>query len=122
MKETPVRMARLLGVPVVHAAHAEDFEAGMPLLPGLPYRSYFLGETMITDAAGRVLSRLSREEGESLAIADIEPGRIAPSEEPPDGFWIPRLPLLIRGVWGYQNIYGGLYYRRALRKGKLRVH
>jgi len=122
MKETPVRMARLLGVPVVHAAHAEDFEAKMPLLPGLPYRSYFLGETMITDAAGRVLSRLSREEGEGLAVADIEPGRIAPSEEPPDRFWIPRLPLLIRSVWGYQNLYGRLYYRRALRKGKLRVY
>jgi len=121
MRETPARMARLLGVPVVHAAHAGDFEAGMPLLPGLPYRSYFLGETMIADASGKVLARLSREEGEGLAVADIEPGRTAPSEEPPEGFWIPRLPLLIRAVWGYQNLHGGLYYRRALRRGRLRV-
>lgn len=36
MIDTPARMARLLGAPVVHAAHAGDFEAGMPMLPGPP--------------------------------------------------------------------------------------
>jgi N-carbamoylputrescine amidase len=112
MRETPVRMARMLGVPVVHAAHAGDFECRMPLLPGVPYRSYYLGETMIVDAAGEVLARLSREEGEGIAVADIQPGRIAPSEDPPDGFWIPDLPWLIRAVWGYQNPHGRAYYRR----------
>ena len=42
MRETPARMARMLGVPVVHAAHAQDLECRMPLLPRLPYRSYYL--------------------------------------------------------------------------------
>ena len=121
MRETPVRMARMLGVPVVHAAHAQDFECRMPLLPGLPYRSYYLGETMIVDALGEVLARLSREEGEGIAIADIKPGRISPSEDPPDGFWIPEIPWLIRMVWSYQNLHGRYYHRRALRSGKLKV-
>jgi N-carbamoylputrescine amidase len=121
MKNTPVRMARMLGVPVVHAAHAQDFECRMPLLPGLRYRSYYLGETMVVNASGEVLARLSREEGEGLAVADIHPGRVLPSEDPPPGFWIPRLPRLIRMVWGYQNLYGRYYYRRKLRSGKLRV-
>jgi N-carbamoylputrescine amidase len=112
MRETPVRMARMLGVPVVHAAHAGDFECRMPMLPGLPYRSFYLGETMITDATGEVLARLSREEGEGIAVAEIQPGRIATSEDPPDGFWIPDLPWLIRAVWGYQNPHGRFYYRR----------
>ncbi|RJP32025.1 MAG: carbon-nitrogen hydrolase family protein [Actinobacteria bacterium] len=113
MRETPVRMARMLGVPVVHAAHAQDFACRMPLLPGLPYRSYYLGETMIVDAAGEVLARLSREEGEGIAVADVQPGRVTPCEDPPDGFWIPELPWLIRMVWGYQNPHGRWYYRRT---------
>ncbi len=121
MRETPVRMARMLGVPVVHAAHAGVFECRMPLLPGLPYRSFFLGETMIVDAAGEVLARLSREDGEGVAVADIELGRIAPSEDPPERFWIPDLPWLIRLVWGYQNLHGRWYYRRARGSGKLRI-
>jgi predicted amidohydrolase len=121
MKETPSRMARLLGVPVVHAAHAGDFQASMPLLPGLPYRSYYLGETVVTDAEGRVLARLSREDGEGLAVADIEVGRKKPGEEVPPGFWIPRLPALIRAAWWYQNLHGRLYYRRASRSRRLRT-
>jgi hypothetical protein len=112
MRETPVRMARMLGVPVVHAAHAQDLECRMPLLPGLPYRSCYLGETMIVDATGEVLARLSREEGEGIAVAEIEPGRITPCEDPPDGFWIPKLHWLIKLVWYYQNLHGRWYYRR----------
>lgn len=121
MRETPVRMARLLGVPVIHAAHAQDFECRMPLLPGLPYRSYYLGETMIVDATGDVLARLTREDGEGIAAAEVQPGRITPSEDPPDGFWIPELPWLLRMVWGYQNLHGSLYYRWARRAGRLRL-
>ena len=112
MRETSGRMARMLGVPVIHAAHAGDFQARMPLVPGLPYRSHFLGETQVVDATGEVLARLSWEDGEGLAIAEIEPGRVEPTEDPPSGFWIPRLPLLIRAVWQYQNAHGKLYYRR----------
>lgn len=121
MRETPVRMARMLGVPVIHAAHAQDFEARMPLLPGFPYRSFYLGETMIVDGTGRVLARMSREEGEGIIVADIQPGRVEPSEDPPESFWIPRLPWLIRFAWAYQNLHGRWYYRAAKRAGKLRI-
>ncbi|MBC7247403.1 MAG: carbon-nitrogen hydrolase family protein [Actinobacteria bacterium] len=121
MRETPVRMARMLGVPVVHAAHAGDFVARMPLLPGLPYRSFYLGETMVVDATGEVLAGLSREEGEGIAVAEVQPGRLAPVEDPPDGFWIPRLPWLIRLAWSYQNLHGVWYYRRCRRSGRLRI-
>jgi N-carbamoylputrescine amidase len=121
MDETPVRMARMLGVPVVHAAHARDFECQMPLVPGLPYRSCYLGDTMIVDGRGNVLNRLSREEGEGIAVADIELTPVEPSEEAPCGFWIPQLPLLIRFAWGYQNLHGRLYYGRKLRSGELEI-
>jgi N-carbamoylputrescine amidase len=112
MIDTPARMARLIGAPVVHAAHAGSFRAGMPMLPGFPYRSSFLGEAQVVDASGRVLARLRRQDGEGLAVADIEPGRGTPVEEPPAGFWIPALPWLIRMVWQYQNMHGRFYYTR----------
>jgi predicted amidohydrolase len=121
MADTPVRMARLLGVPVVHAAHAEDFECRMPLLPGVPYRSRFLGDSMIVDGRGQVLDRLRREDGEGIATADIEFGALEPGEEVGEGFWIPELPLLIRFAWGYQNAHGCSYYKRKLRSGELEV-
>lgn len=116
MTDTPARMARLVGAPVVHAAHAGRFEAGMPLLPGMPYRSGFLGEAQLVDAGGTVLARLRREEGEGLAVADIEPGRAGPAEELPAGFWIPDLPWVIRMAWQYQNLHGKVYYRRRSRR------
>ena len=112
MVSTLGRMARLLGVPVIHAAHAGNFKAGMPLVPGLPYRSHFLGETQIVDARGEVLARLTPQDGEAIAVADVQPGRVEPTENPPDGFWIPDLPLLIRFAWEYQNLHGRMYYRR----------
>ncbi|MFZ5595385.1 MAG: carbon-nitrogen hydrolase family protein [Bacillota bacterium] len=83
MRETPGMMARLLGVPVVHAAHAGDFEAFMPMLPGVTYRSYFLGETQIVDAYGKVLARRTREEGEGVIVAEVDPVRVNPSAVPP---------------------------------------
>lgn len=111
MIDTPARMARMLGVPVVHAAHAGEFSASMPLMPGIPYRSHFLGEAQVVDGSGRVLARRRRQDGEGLAMAEVEPGTVEPSEEPPSGFWIPPLPWLIRSVWFYQNIHGRRYYR-----------
>ncbi len=121
MDKTPVRLARMLGVPVIHAAHARDFECRMPLLPGIPYRSCYLGDTMIVDGRGNVLDRLSREEGEGIAIADIEVGAVEPSEETPSGFWIPQLPPLIRFAWWYQNLHGRFYYQKKLRSGELKI-
>ncbi|WP_290623816.1 MULTISPECIES: carbon-nitrogen hydrolase family protein [unclassified Archaeoglobus] len=115
MRETPVRFARLLGVPVIHAAHAGEFEGGMPLLPGFPFKSYYLGETMIVDAEGRVLERMSREDGEGFVMADVIFERRKPVESIPRGFWIPKLPIQLRLVWWYQNLHGRWYYRLKTR-------
>ena len=119
MASTPSTFSRLLGVPVIHAAHAGDFKASMPWLPGAPYESYYLGETQIVDGSGVVLARMSREEGEGVLISDIAIGRTAPSLGPITSFWIPRLPLLLRLVWTYQNIHGAWYYQRVKRKGAM---
>lgn len=121
MRETPVRMARMVGVPVVHAAHAGEFTARMPLVPFLPYRSYFLGDTMIVGPTGEILAHLERKDGEGIAVAEVEPGRVEPQEEIPPGFWIPRLHPLIKLAWHYQNAHGRAYYVINKRLGRIRT-
>ncbi len=119
MKETPGRMARLVGAPVVHAAHAGNFSGRMPLIPGIPYDSHLVGQTQITDALGKVLAKMDREDGEGCILADLDfaQGPQAPSEPIPTGFWIPRIPRRVRAVWSYQNVHGRWYYRLKLRPG-----
>lgn len=116
MIETPARFAKMLGVPVVHAAHAGDFECALPLVPGFRYRSHFLGETQIVDGDGKILSRMKRGDGEGFIMAEIDlDKKCAPSEAIPESFWIPDLPLPIRTVWAYQNLHGKLYYRSVMK-------
>ena len=113
MQETPARFARMLGVPVVHAAHAGHFEAEMPLMPHVPYKSYYLGETQIVDARGEILARLSREEGEGIIIADIDlTQKAAPSERLLDRFWIPDMPPQLLSTWQFMNKHGEGYYQK----------
>ncbi len=115
MQDTPARMARLLGVPVVHAANAGDFTCAVPWLPGFKYRSFFLGETQIVDEKGNILSRMAREDGEGVIVAEINTGKNNPAEQPPDSFWIPRLPFSLKLFWHYQNLHGKRYYRKNIR-------
>ncbi len=113
MSETPRRFARLLGVPVIHAAHAGELVGGLPLAPGFPYRSHYLGETQIVDGAGRILARMGREDGDGFVTADLELAeRHEPAEALPAGFWIPELPPAFRILWSLQNLHGRAYYRR----------
>lgn len=113
LRETPGRFARMVGAPVVHAAHAGEFEGFLPLFPGFPYRSRYLGETQIVDAEGRLLARMRGEDGEGLLIAEVELGKkMPPADSIPEGFWIPDLPLQFRLMWAIQNLHGRIYYNR----------
>ena len=54
-----------------------------------------------------------------------EGGRRLGAREPvlplEDRFWIPELPLLLRGYWHQQNVAGRSYYRRRGRSAGLRA-
>jgi len=116
MIETPGRFARMLGVPVVHAAHAGEVSGDMPLMPGFPFKSFYLGETQIVDGSGEILARMKREDGEGFITANIDlDKKWNPSEPIPDRFWIPDLPPQLRFVWWYQNLHGERYYRKKTR-------
>jgi predicted amidohydrolase len=89
IQEAPRRLARLVGAPVVHASLVGDTwnSAGSALPDGV---LRFSGESQITDAHGRTIARRSYAEGEGLVIAEIETGRVEPSEQiPADAFWTP---------------------------------
>jgi predicted amidohydrolase len=109
--QAPARMARMLGVPVVHASQAGRLDARVPLL-GLRYATRFLGETQIVDASGRVLARMQAADGEGLITADIEPGRVAPSLPIGNDFWTAPLPTGMSTMWHLLNAHGRLHYRR----------
>lgn len=113
LRETPSRFARMVGAPVVHAAHAGEFEGRLPLFPGFPYRSRYLGETQIVDAEGRLLGRMRSEDGEGFVAAEVELGKkVSPADPIPERFWIPDLPLQFRLMWALQNLHGRMYYSR----------
>ena len=111
MIETPARFARILGVPVVHAAHAGDFEGETPLMPDIPYKSYYLGETQIVDGSGKILTRLTREDGEGVIMSNIDlTKKWKPTESIPDRFWIPDMPKELNQAWEIFNKHGETYY------------
>ena len=117
MIDTPGRFARILGVPVVHAAHAGDFTCKLPLVPGFRYESFFLGETQIVDARGNILAQMTKSDGEGFITADIDLSEKCDSPENiPNRFWIPDIPAQIRFVWHYQNLHGKILYRLTGRK------
>jgi hypothetical protein len=59
LRQAPGDRARRLGVPVVHAAQAGEFEGLTPGNETVPYVCRFLGEAQITDGHGNVLARLA---------------------------------------------------------------
>lgn len=111
MQETLAKFARMLGVPVIHAAHAGNFECEMPSMPNFIYKSHYLGETQIVDGNGKILARLGLEDGEGIIIADIDlRKKYEPSETIPNRFWIPEMPQELILSWEFLNKHGEKYY------------
>jgi predicted amidohydrolase len=105
------RFARMVGAPVVHAAHSGRFESAMPWMP-LRYRGYFEGGALVCDASGRVLDRRDRRDGAGFAIADVEPRRVPPLDPVPDSYWLHRRGAVPAAAWTMQRLHGRRWYRR----------
>ncbi|RMG32896.1 MAG: carbon-nitrogen hydrolase family protein [Gammaproteobacteria bacterium] len=118
LREAPPRLARMLGVPVIHASHAGPFHGfDSPELPDVPYDSVYLGETMICDAQGKVLGQRTLSQGAGLVMADItrslEP---QPSEAIPSRFWVPeQMPEEWKDAWTRWLPRGKDYYDTVTR-------
>lgn len=117
-RETPSRMARMLGVPAVHPSHVGPFVMRTPLVPGLSWPSRMLGETSIVNADGVVLERLSYEDGEGYVAADVVMADPVPRDPIPDLFWNAPLPMSVHLVWYTGNAHGVLKYRAMKALGR----
>ncbi|WP_197497768.1 carbon-nitrogen hydrolase family protein [Mycobacterium sp. 1274756.6] len=109
--------ARLVGAPVVHAAHCGDITTRMPTVP-LPYRSVFLGGAMIVAADGETLASRTRDQGPGFVLADLAIGRVAPLDEPPERYWLHRRGLFSASAWTYLNWHGRRWYDRNRRSAR----
>ena len=103
-------MARALGVPVVHAAHCGDIRCGIPWAPGVPYAGHFQGGAAITDARGGVLAWRGTSDGPGVVVADIKPGRVAPTLDVTDGYWLHPRGAVASVFWTYQRAHGRRWY------------
>ncbi len=118
LREAPVRMARMLGVPVLHGAHAGPFHGYFsPELPDVPYHSAYLGEAMVVDASGRVLARRDGSALAGVVLAEVEvTGVPVPSTPIPEAFWIPaEMPEAWQASWERWFETGGDYYQTVTR-------
>ncbi len=114
LRAAPASLARMLGVPVVHAAHAGTFAGYRLDDQTVLQRRRYLGEAQVVDGQGQVLARLGYEDGEGVAMAEVTPGQAGPSLAPiPDRFWIPEMPQAMLDAWERQNRFGEDYYRRV---------
>ena len=112
LRRAPREIARMLGVPVVHASHAGRFEGYSLSDDATPYRSHYLGETQIVDASGRVLARMEYEDGEGVILADIEAGLLwTPTAPVPETLWVRPLPEWFKLKWEREAALGVQYYR-----------
>ncbi len=116
LRNAPGRLARMLGVPVVHASHAGEFEGLTPGNESVPYVSRYLGESQIVDGSGRVLARMACEDGEGVITAEITLGRAAGATAPiPETFWTGELPPMAVKAWERLNPLGRQYYAETVR-------
>lgn len=123
IKETPVKFAKMLGVPVVFAQQAGTFRGFAETDEKNPYNSHFIGETVIVDGHGKILARRAYEEGEGIIIADLTLGKVpGGTDEIPDRFWIPEMSNLNGGTkqgWEQTLIPGRKYYDSVTRPRRL---
>lgn len=111
IKEMPRRLARLVGAPVIHANLVGETWGYISGEGKVPVLARFLGESQVVDAHGHVLASRPYSEGDGLAIADIEPARIKPSEQiPQEKFWTPDFTDFCKTLWNQGGASGRNYY------------
>ena len=121
----PTEFARRLSAPVLQASHCGSFRTDFLLAPGttvsVPYETEYVGATQIVDASGTVLASRRADEGPGIVYADVTLGTREPVLPLEDRFWIPELPVLLRGYWHQQNVVGRSYDRRRGRAAGLQA-
>ena len=116
IRETPRRLARLVGAPVVHASIVGAIaSANGP--DGAGSRTLqFSGESQIVDGHGNSVAIRHFAEGEGVLVGEIVPVRVMPTEAIPEGtFWTPEGPADSTTFWHTSGAAGRAIFlaRRA---------
>jgi predicted amidohydrolase len=113
----PQRMARMLGVPVVHA----NFTGANPGFATLAFDregpGRYLGNSQVVDASGKTLARLATEQG--VLLAEVTLGRATPTEAIPEDFWLPEVSESMRRRWSASGAMGRDHYLKETRGKRL---
>jgi predicted amidohydrolase len=106
------RMARLVGAPVIHAAHCGPISCPMPGFPLVKYNGQCEGGTAIFDARGEALAFRDRDEGPGHVVANVEIARERPLDPVPDDFWLCNRGPIPALAWNYQRAHGRRWYAK----------
>lgn len=112
MPESLAKMARAVGVPVAHAGQAGRFVGRTPLVPGMPYRSHFLGNTCVLDRDGSVLAAVPPGRDPGVAVAEVTLGPATPTVDLDESMWTLKLPWTLAASWKVLNAHARRRYRR----------
>ena len=89
-------------------------------MPGVPWPTIMLGETIITDAEGAIVDRLAYADGEGWICADVRWEDARAARPRPAAFWMTTLPLAAFRRSGTSRTPGG--GSKYLAKHALRRH
>ncbi|MDO9453902.1 MAG: carbon-nitrogen hydrolase family protein [Stagnimonas sp.] len=121
MAAAPSRFSKLIGAPVLHAAHVGTLKGKIALTPSVSVatKTRLMGETQIVDSTGTILARLGIDDGPGVIMAEVALGSVPHSTEPAQDFWSLDLPLMFRLFWSQQNAATRPLYESAKAKGLL---
>jgi predicted amidohydrolase len=101
--------ARLIGAPVIHAAHCGKFSCPMPGMP-IHYEGFFEGHAAVVDADGMLLAHRSGDQGQGIVLAKILPKSRPSTGEIPDRYWLRNRGMMVAFVWHHQRWLGRRWY------------
>lgn len=108
--------ARLVGAPVIHAAHCGSIACRFLGLPPLTYRGHYEGNAAIVNASGHVIASRAHDRGEGIVCAEVPLGAAPVNEDVPSRFWLRPRGFLPAVAWHYHGRLGKLWYRSHVRK------
>jgi N-carbamoylputrescine amidase len=109
-ESTPAAYARRLRVPVVACNKSGAFRTSIPWSLGLPYAAAFVDTSVIVDARGEALARISGKPGIAWAEVDLGHDHAPAAESLPQGRWFLPLTLASRFSTEYGQKCGMLRY------------
>ncbi len=118
-RETPGRIARIVGAPAVHPSHVGDVVMETPWAPRVRWPTILVGETIITGADGAILRRLGYEDGEGWICADVPWRDPVPLDPVPPTFWLTSMPVSVQAIWYAENARGRAEYLANRALGRL---